>query len=351
MNFTAKQIAEFLNGEVVGNESVSVNNISRIEEGKEGTLSFLGNPKYEKYIYSTNASIVLVNRDFLPSEKINASLIKVDNAYEAFASLLELYDQATKNKEGISSNISVGENTDISKVKYIGDFTFIGNNVSIGKDTKIYPQVYIGDNVKIGNNVVLYPGVKIYNSCEIGDNCIIHSGSVIGADGFGFAPQSNNNYKKVPQVGNVILEKNVEIGANTTIDRATLSSTIIREGVKIDNLVQIAHNVEVNKNTVIAAQSGVSGSTKIGKNVMIAGQVGFAGHLNIGDGAKFAAQSGIANNIPENSVNQGSPAYNYRDYQKSYIYFKKLPETNQKIEALEKELDYLKQIIEELKTK
>ena len=345
MNFTAKQVAEFLNGEVVGNEDVTVSNISKIEEGKPGTLSFLGNPKYEKFIYSTNASIVLVNKDFSPSNTISATLIKVDNAYEAFASLLGLYDQAIKNKEGISSNVSIGNGTDIGNLSYLGDFSVIGDNVTIGKGTKIYPQVYIGDNVTIGENVVLYPGVKVYHSCVVGNNCILHSGCVIGADGFGFAPQSDNNYKKVPQVGIVVLEDNVEIGANTTIDRATLGSTVIKKGVKIDNLVQIAHNVEVNENTVIAAQSGVSGSTKIGKNVMIAGQVGFAGHLTIGDGAKFAAQSGIANNIKANTVNQGAPAYNYRDYQKSYIYFKKLPETNDRITKLEQEIKELKELL------
>ena len=347
MDFSAKQIAELLDGEIVGNENAIVSDISKIEEGKEGTLSFLSNPKYEKYIYTTNATIVLVNKTFNPIKQIRSTLIKVDNSYESIATLLSFYDSVVNNKEGVSELSFISKSTDASKLKYLGEFSFIGDNVQIGEEVKIYPQVFVGDNVIIGNNVTLHAGVKIYYGTVIGNNCVINAGSVIGGDGFGFAPQENN-YKRIPQVGNVILEDNVDVGANATIDRATMGSTIIRKGVKIDNLVQIAHNVEIGSNTVIAAQTGVSGSTKIGKNVMIAGQVGFAGHISVGDGAKFAAQSGIANDIAANTVNQGAPAYNIRDYQKSYIYYKRLPQTNSRIETLEKEIQELKGIVSKL---
>ena len=349
MRFSAKQIAEFLEGEIIGDENVLVSDISKIEEGKEGTITFLSNPKYEKFIYTTSASIVLTNKSFNPTNKVNSTLIKVEDAYQSLAVLLSLYDEAIKNKEGISKYSTVAKNTDISNLVYLGEYSVIGENVKIGKNVKIYPQVFIGDNVSIGDNTVLYSGVKVLHACKIGNNCILNSGCVIGTDGFGFAPQQNNDYKKIPQVGNVLIEDNVDIGTNTTIDRATMGSTIIRKGVKIDNLVQIAHNVEIDKNTVIAAQSGVSGSTKIGKNVLIAGQVGFAGHLSIGDNSRFAAQSGIANNIKSNTTNQGAPAYNLRDFQKAYIYYKKLPETNNRIESLENEIAELKKIISALK--
>lgn len=347
MDFSAKQIAELLNGEVVGDENSLISDISKIEEGRKGTISFLSNSKYEKYIYSTNASIVLVNRSFTPSQKIKSTLIKVDDSYESVATLLSFYDSVVNNKQGISEQSFISKSTNASNLMYLGEFSFIGDNVKIGKNVKIYPQVYVGDNVIIGDNVTLHAGVKIYHATILGNNCVVNAGSVIGADGFGFAPQGDN-YKKIPQVGNVILEDNVDVGANATIDRATMGSTIIRKGVKIDNLVQIAHNVEIDSNTVVAAQSGVSGSTKIGKNVMIAGQVGFAGHLTIGDNAKFAAQSGIANNIKENTINQGAPAYNLRDFQKAYIYYKRLPLTNDRVESLEKELKELKESVANL---
>ncbi len=347
MDFSAKQIAELLDGEIVGDENSIVSDISKIEEGRKGTISFLANPKYEKYIYSTNASIVLVNKSFEPTHKIKSTLIKVDDSYKSVATLLSFYDSVVNNKQGISELSFISKNTDSKYLLYLGEFSFLGENIKIGKNVKIYPQVYVGDNVIIGDNVTLHAGVKIYHGTIIGNNCVINAGSVIGGDGFGFAP-NGTDYKRIPQVGNVILEDNVDVGANTTIDRATMGSTIIRKGVKIDNLVQIAHNVEIESNTVVAAQSGVSGSTKIGKNVMIAGQVGFAGHLTIGDNAKFAAQSGIANNIAENTVNQGAPAYNLRDFQKAYIYYKRLPQTNDRVEQLEKQVEELTRVVEKL---
>jgi len=347
MDFSAKQIAELLDGEIVGNENSLVSDISRIEEGRKGTISFLSNPKYEKYIYSTNASIVLVNKSFKPSQKIKSTLIKVDDSYKSVAILLSFYDSVVNNKKGISELSFISEKTNAKNLLYLGEFSFIGDNVKIGNNIKIYPQVYVGDNVILGNNVTLHAGVKVYHGTVIGDNCVINAGSVIGGDGFGFAP-SDSDYKRIPQVGNVILEDNVDIGANSTIDRATMGSTIIRKGVKIDNLVQIAHNVEIDSNTVVAAQSGVSGSTKIGKNVMIAGQVGFAGHLTIGDNAKFAAKSGIANNVAKNSINQGIPAYNLRDFQKAYIFYKRLPQTNNRIDELEKQVKELTEIVNKL---
>jgi len=344
---SAKQIAELLNGEIVGDENSLVSDISRIEEGRKGTISFLSNPKYEKFIYSTNASIVLVNKTFEPTQKIKSTLIKVDDSYESVATLLSFYDSVVNNKQGISKQSFISESTNASNLQYLGEFSYIGENVKIGKNVKIYPQVYVGDNVILGDNVTLHAGAKIYHGTIMGNNCVVNAGSVIGGDGFGFAP-NGTDYKRIPQVGNVILEDNVDVGANATIDRATMGSTIIRKGVKIDNLVQIAHNVEVDTNTVIAAQTGVSGSTKIGKNVMVAGQVGFAGHLTIGDNAKFAAQSGIANNIAEGTVNQGAPAYNLRDFQKAYIFYKRLPQTNDRVEALENELKELKEIVSKL---
>jgi len=347
MDFSAKQIAELLDGEIVGNENSLVSDISKIEEGRKGTISFLSNPKYEKYIYSTNASIVLVNKSFEPSQKIKSTLIKVEDSYKSVATLLSFYDSVVNNKQGISELSFISKKTDSQNLLYLGEFSFIGEKVNIGKNVKIYPQVYVGDNVILGNNVTLHAGVKIYHGTIIGNNCVINAGSVIGGDGFGFAP-NGEDYKRIPQVGNVILEDNVDVGANATIDRATMGSTIIRNGVKIDNLVQIAHNVEIDSNTVVAAQSGVSGSTKIGKNVMIAGQVGFAGHLTIGDNSKFAAQSGIANSIAEDTVNQGAPAYNLRDFQKAYIYYKRLPQTNNRVEQLEKQVKELTEIVGKL---
>ncbi|MBI9036817.1 MAG: UDP-3-O-(3-hydroxymyristoyl)glucosamine N-acyltransferase [Bacteroidales bacterium] len=337
MEFTAQKIAEILKGEVEGNQDVNLNKLSKIEEGEEGSLSFLANPKYKKFIYSTNASAVIVAKNFTPEKPISTTLIKVDDPYSAFAQLLDFYNQIKLNKTGISKMASIPDSAKIGKNVYIGDFVVIGENVVISENAKIYPQTYIGDNVKIGENSMLFAGIKIYSECEIGKNCTIHAGVVIGSDGFGFAPQSNNNYKKIAQIGNVLVEDNVEIGSNTTIDRATLGSTIIRKGVKLDNLIQIAHNVEIGENTVIASQTGISGSTKIGKNCMIGGQVGIIGHLIIADEVKIAAQSGLSKNIlKKGSIVQGSPAFEVKKYMHSYIHFRNLNNIVDRINELEK---------------
>ena len=302
MNFTAAVIAEFLKGEVEGNPDASVDDISKIEEGKPGTLSFLANPKYEKFIYETTSSIVIVNADFKPQKEIGATLIRVKNAYESFAALLRLYEQSKPRKSGISKMAAISESASIGEDLYVGEFTVISENASIGDGVQLYPQVYVGDNVKIGEGSVLHPGVKVYEGCEIGSHCVIHAGAVLGGDGFGFAPNQDNNFEKVPQVGKVIIEDHVEIGANTTVDRATMGATVLRKGVKLDNLVMIAHNVEVGENTVIAAQSGISGSTKVGKNCMFGGQVGLIGHITIASGVKIAAQSGITKDIKQEGI-------------------------------------------------
>ncbi len=336
MKFTARQIAETLKGVVDGDPDIEVDNFSKIEEGKPGTLSFLANPKYTSYIYSTKASIVIVNNDFIPENKISPTLIRVENAYAAFASLLELYQQTKANRKGISQKASISPTAGIGKNVYIGDFVSIGDNAVIGDNSMIYPNTTIGYNCKVGHDCIVYSGVNIYDDCVIGNECTLHSGVVIGADGFGFAPQDDNNYRKVPQIGNVILEDRVEIGANTTIDRATIGSTIIKRGVKIDNLIQIAHNVVIGENTVIAAQTGISGSTRIGKNCMIGGQVGIIGHLEIADGVMIAAQSGIGKSIKdEKSVHEGSPAFAYRDFQRSYIHFRRFDSIVKRINDLE----------------
>ncbi len=347
MEFTAKNIATLLNGEIEGNPDVIVTSISKIEEGEKGDLSFLGNLLYEKYLYTTKSSIILINKDFIPSEKVNSTLIKVDNAYESFATLLEIYKKITEQKNGIEQPSFIDNSAKLSENIYVGAFTYISKNVSLNKNSKIFPNVFIGDNVIIGENTIIFSGVKIYNGCVIGNNCIIHSNVVIGADGFGFAPQNNANYKKVPQVGNVVIEDNVEIGSNTCIDRATIGSTYIRKGVKLDNLIQIAHNVEIGENTVIASQSGVAGSSKIGKNCMIGGQTGIAGHLIIEDEVKIAAQSGIGSNIKKGEIIQGSPAFSIRNYQKSYVVFKNLPDIYKKFNQLQQELNSLKLILQE----
>lgn len=343
MKFKASVIAGFLKGSIEGDPEVEVNDISKIEEGRLGTLSFLANPKYEKFIYETQSSIVLVNNDFKPEKPIHATIIRVENAYEAFASLLDLYQQSKPRKTGIHKLASIHEGVTLGNDLYIGDYAVIESNSVIGDNTKIYPQVYIGDNVKIGENTTIYAGVKIYEDTIIGSGCVIHAGAVIGSDGFGFAPQEGNNYRKVPQIGNVIIEDNVEIGSNTTIDRATMGSTIIRQGVKLDNLIQVAHNVEIGENTVIAAQTGIAGSTKIGKDCMLAGQVGIIGHLTIANKVKIAAQSGVMNDVKkEGEVLQGSSALPFRDYWKSYVVFRKLPELSRQVSDLSKQLKELK---------
>lgn len=339
MKFTAKQIADYLNGRIEGNQDIEVSGISKIEEGKPGTLTFLANPKYEQYIYTTNASIVIVNENFTPEKKIQATLIRVKDAYSSFASLLQLYqDTKLKSTKGISKTAKILKSAKIGKNVFIDEFVYIGDKVKIADNVKIFAHTYIGDNTIIGEESIIRQDVKIYEDCVIGKNCIIHAGVVIGSDGFGFAP-GQDNYKKIPQIGNVIIEDFVEIGANTTIDRATIGSTIIRKGVKLDNLIQIAHNVEIGENTVIAAQTGISGSAKIGKNCMIGGQVGIVGHIKIADGVKIAAQSGIGSDITEpNAVYQGSPAFEISKYRRSYVSFKNLPQLVERINNIEKKL-------------
>lgn len=336
MKFTAAQIAGILEGEVDGDETVAVSKLAKIEEGEKGSLTFLANPKYTHYIYNTQASITIVNSDFVAENPITTTLIRVENAYEAFSKLLEYYNQVKMNKTGIEQPVFISESASYGETIYLGAFTYLGENVKIGKNAKIYPNVYIGDNVTIGDNVVVFAGAKIYSETVIGNNCVINSGVIIGADGFGFTPNEKGEFSKVPQTGNVIIEDYVDIGAATTIDRATLGSTIIRKGVKLDNQIQIAHNVEIGENTVIAAQAGVAGSTKIGKNCLIGGQSGFAGHLVIGDNVRIQAQSGIGRNVKDGEALQGSPAIGYSDYNKSYVHFKNLPKIINRFNTFEK---------------
>jgi UDP-3-O-[3-hydroxymyristoyl] glucosamine N-acyltransferase len=344
MELSAKTIAEYLKGDLEGNQEVMVNQLARIEEGKPGNICFLANPKYEKFLYTTKASIVLLNRSFILTEKVNATLIRVDNAYESVASLLELYNTYSFEKKGREWPSRVAWSAKIGKGTYIGAFTVVEKKAKIGKNCKIYPQVYIGRNVEVKDNTVIYPGVSVYYDCKIGANCIIHSGAVIGSDGFGFAPQADKIYKKIPQLGNVIIEDNVEIGANTAIDRATMGSTIIRRGVKLDNLIQIAHNVELGENTAVAGQCAIAGSTKVGRNVIIAGQVGIAGHLKIADGVTIAAKSGVSNDLKkENEIVLGAPAWDIRESRKSIVIYRQLPLLREKILELEKEINKLKE--------
>ncbi len=339
MKFTAKQIADALQGRVEGNSDIEVSDLSKIEEGKPGSLSFLANLKYASYIYTTKASIVIVNEDFVAEKPIDATLIRVKNAYASFASLLEMYQQAKPKKLGVSEKAYISPSASIGEGVYIGEFASIGDNCRIGNNSQIYPNSSIGDNCRIGNDTNIFSGVKIYEDCHVGNECTIHGGAVIGADGFGFAPLDDNNYRKVPQIGNVVLEDRVEVGANTTIDRATLGSTIIRRGAKIDNLIQIAHNVEIGENTVIAAQTGISGTTKIGKNCMIGGQVGIIGHLTIADNVKIAAQSGVGKSIlEEGTIVEGSPAINIRDFQRSYVHFRRFDRLVKRINDMEHKL-------------
>jgi len=339
MKFTAKQIAGILEGDIIGDPDVEVSKLSKIEEGTVGSLTFLANPKYKPYIYSTKASITIVNKTFESDTQISTTLIKVADAYKAFSKLLEYYNKVKLNKFGIEKPSFISENVKLGNDIYVGAFTYIGNNVVIGDNVKIFPSSYIGDNVVVGNDTIIFSGAQIYSDCIIGNNCVINSGAIIGADGFGFTPNENGEYNKVPQTGNVILEDYVDIGAATTIDRATLGSTIIRSGVKLDNQIQIAHNVEIGKNTVIAAQTGIAGSTKIGENCQIGGQVGIVGHIIIGNNVRIQAQSGITRNIKDNEVLQGSPALSYGDYNKSYVHFKNLPQIIKDINDLEKKVN------------
>ncbi len=338
MKFTAEQIAGILDGEVVGNPNAEVYKLSKIEEGSIGSLTFLSNPKYQNYIYSTEATITIVNKSFEPEQPIITTLIKVEDAYQSFSKLLEYYNQVKLMKSGIEQPSVISENVTYGDDLYLGSFCYVGKNVKIGNNVKIYPNTYIGDNVIIGNNCIFFAGVRIYSETEIGNNCVIHSGAIVGSDGFGFAPHDDGTYSKIPQIGNVILEDDVEIGSCTTIDRATMGSTIIRKGVKLDNQIQIAHNVEIGENTVIAAQTGVAGSTKIGKNCMIGGQVGVAGHITIGDNVRIQAQSGIGKSLKDGEIVQGSPAFNYGEFSKSYVHFRNLPKIVSELDALKKKI-------------
>jgi UDP-3-O-[3-hydroxymyristoyl] glucosamine N-acyltransferase len=338
MKFTAEQIAGILEGTVVGNPNTSVFKLSKIEEGIEGSLTFLSNPKYQNYIYTTQASITIVNNSFEPEKEISTTLIKVEDAYKAFSKLLEYYNQVKLMKSGIEQPSVLSEGVSYGENLYLGSFSYVGQNVTIGDNVKIYPNSFVGDNVVIGDNTILFAGVRIYSESEIGANCTLHSGVIVGSDGFGFAPQEDGSFEKIPQIGNVIIEDNVEIGACTTIDRATLGSTIIRKGVKLDNHIQIAHNVEIGQNTVIASQTGVAGSSKIGSNCMIGGQVGVAGHIIIGNNVRIQAQSGIGKNIPDGHTMQGSPAFNYGDWNKSYVYFKNLPKIVSDLNQIKKQI-------------
>lgn len=336
MKFTAAQIAGILEGTVIGDPEVEVSKLAKIEEGLPGTLTFLSNPKYTSFIYTTSASITIVDNSFEPENEITTTLIKVEDARNAFSKLLEYYNQVKLNKSGIEQPSFVSESAVYGENLYLGAFSYLGENVKLGDNVKIYPNVYIGDNVTIGDNCVIFAGAKIYSETEIGNTVYIHSGAIVGADGFGFTPDENGAYTKVPQTGNVIIEDHVDIGAGTTIDRATLGSTIIRKGVKLDNQIQIAHNVEIGEHTAIAAQTGVAGSTKIGKYCLIGGQVGIAGHIVIGNRVRVQAQSGIGRNIKDGEVLQGSPAFNYGDWNRSYVHFKNLPKMVDLLNQIEK---------------
>lgn len=336
MKFTANQIAGILEGTVEGDPEMEVSTLAKIEEGIPGSLTFLANPKYTSYIYSTEASIAIVNNDFEAEQPVTATLIRVEDAYKSFSKLLEYYNQVKLNKSGIEQPCFISETATYGDGLYLGAFSYLGENVVLGNNVKIYPNVYIGDNVTIGDNCVIFAGAKVYSDCVIGNTVYIHSGAIVGADGFGFTPNEKGEYIKVPQTGNVIIEDHVDIGAGTTIDRATLGSTVIRKGVKLDNQIQIAHNVEIGAHTAIAAQTGVAGSTKIGKHCLIGGQVGVAGHITIGDNVRIQAQSGVGRNIKDGEALQGSPSFNYADWNRSYVHFKNLPKIVKTVNKLEK---------------
>ncbi len=345
MEYTARQIAELLNGKIEGNADITVSGLSKIEEGKKGTLSFLANTIYTPMVYETDASIVIVNNSIVldKSVKPTCTLIRVEDAYGSFARLLEIYYQTKQNKKGIEQPSYISQSAKYGTDCYIGAFAYIGENVKIGNNVKIYPHCYIGDNTAIGDNSTFYAGVKIYHDSVIGNNCIIHASTVIGSDGFGFAPNSDN--KKIPQIGNVVIEDNVEIGSNTSVDRATIGSTIIRKGAKLDNLVQIAHNVEIGENSMLAGGAFVAGSSKLGKNVLVGGQAGVVGHVKIADGVKIAGQSGIGSTIDkEGLVVQGSPAFAIGEYQRSYVLFRGLKKLNDRVKSLEMEIKKIMQL-------
>jgi UDP-3-O-[3-hydroxymyristoyl] glucosamine N-acyltransferase len=336
MQFSAAQIAGIINGTIEGDANASVRSFGKIEEAQDGQLAFLANPKYEEFLYSTRASVLIINDSLQLRQPVAATLIRVPDAYSAFATLLGTYQQMMQQQlAGVQEPSYVSKSATCGQNVFIGAFAYLGENVKIGNNTKIYPNVYLGNDVKVGDNSIIHPGVKIYHGCLIGNHVVIHAGAVIGSDGFGFAPQADGSFQKVPQIGNVVVEDNVEIGANTTIDRATIGSTIIKSGAKLDNLIQIAHNVEIGNSTVVAAQAGISGSTKVGKGVMIGGQVGIVGHINIGDGAKITAQSGVSKSIDPGKAVTGSPAHDYTSALRSQAISRKLPELEKRIKELE----------------
>ncbi|MDG1850119.1 MAG: UDP-3-O-(3-hydroxymyristoyl)glucosamine N-acyltransferase [Flavobacteriales bacterium] len=339
MKFTANQIAEMLNGVVDGDSTIILNQLTKIEEGCTHSLSFLSNPKYNEYLYETKSSAVIINKNFVPEKKVETTLIKVDDAYASFAKLLRIIEDLQKKKNGIEKLSFIHETAEVGEDAYIGAFAYIGKNVKIGRNVKIYPHCYIGDNVRIANDCSLFSGVKIYHNCEIEKNTTIHAGAIIGGDGFGFAPNTGNAYDKIPQIGNVVIKEGVEIGANTCIDRATMGSTIIHKGVKLDNMIQVAHNVEIGENTVIASHTAIAGSSKVGENCMIGGQVAIAGHLSVANNVKVAGKTGIAKDIKEDGKTlQGPLAFDLKDFQRSYIYFRQLPQWAKRIDELEKKM-------------
>lgn len=342
MKFTAKQIAAYIGGEIVGDENATVNTFAKIEEGVEGALSFLANPKYASYIYETQSTIVLVNNDFVPEKPIQATLIKTANAYESLAKLMALYESVKPKKQGISSMASVAASATIGENVYIGPFVFVGENAVIGDNTIIEANASVGDNATVGSDCILYSNVTIYHDCKVGNRCILHAGSVVGADGFGFAPGANG-YEKIPQIGIAILEDDVEIGANTCIDRATMGATIIKRGVKLDNMVQVAHNVVIDEHTVMAAQCGVAGSTKIGSWCMVGGQSGISGHIKLGNQVKVGGHSGVSNNVQDGKAVMGYPAFDHAQFARATVIFKKLPDIYREMDTLKKEIESLKQ--------
>ena len=343
MQFTAEMIAGMLNGEIVGDKNAAVYTVSSIDGGKAGSLAYLTNPKYEQYIYTTEASIVLVDKTFEPKEELKTTLIKVENVGECVLNLLEMYNATRPQKSGISKMASINEAASVGEGCYIGDFAVVERGAKLGNKVQIYPQCYIGDNVEIGEGTKLYPGVKVYEGCKIGRNCIIHAGAVIGADGFGFAPKADGTFAKIPQLGNVIIEDNVEIGANTCVDRAKTDSTIVRSGVKLDNLIQVGHNVQIGSNTVMSAQVGIAGTTKIGSNCFVGGQVGFADHIVVGNGCKIGSQSGIDKGVADGETRFGSPALPGIQYHRSFAVFRNLPEMATKLRELEKRINTIEE--------
>lgn len=344
MKFTAQQIADVLEGTIQGNPEEEVSKLSKIEEGEKGVLTFLSNPKYTSYLYKTKASVVIVDNNFQPEKPITLTLIKVEDPYVAFTKILQFYNEVKNNKQGREQPIFIANSAKIGENEYIGAFAYIGENVVIGKNVKIYPNSFIGDNCKIGENSTIFSGVKIYSDTIIGSNCKIHSNSVVGSDGFGFAPTKSGEYETIPQIGNVIIENNVDVGSGTTIDRATMGSTIIRKGVKLDNQIQVAHNVEIGQNTVIASQTGIAGSTKIGENCMIGGQVGIGGHIKIGNRVKILAKAGVTKNIKDDSMINGNPAINVMQHNKNNVHLKNLSKLVEKVAQIEKEINTQNQL-------